>query len=123
MLKLSVSLKRQKMMNNIKLKFHTDLIKGKRKIAKVIEQKIAKLQERYDEILMIDINMDTGEKNETPYNVKSTVLLKTKLKDFVGVKIDKNPLLSLRKAFEASEIQLKKYLDKLTHKWEKHLSK
>jgi len=109
------------MMNhNLNYKFHTDLEKGKKKILEVVEERVSKLQERYDELLMTDVNMNTGEKDETPYNVKSTVLLKTKLKDFVGAKIDKNPLLSLRKAFEAAEIQLKKHLDKLSHKWEKH---
>ena len=67
--------------------------------------------------------MNTGEKDDTPYNVKSTVILKTKMKDFTATKIDKNPLISLRKAFEAAEIQLKKHLEKLTHNWEKHYVK
>lgn len=100
--------------------FHTDLTKGLKKIKKVIEQKVSKLQTRYDELFFVDINMDTGEKNSTPYDVKSTVLLKTKIKTFIATKVSKNPLISLREAFDAAEVQLKKHLEKLIRKWEKH---
>lgn len=110
------------MTESLKYNFHTDLAKGKKKIVRVIENKIAKFQNRYDELLHVDINMDTGEKDETPYNVKTTVILKTKIKNFVAAKIDKNPLISLREAFDAAEGQLKKHLDKLVNKWEKHSS-
>jgi len=100
--------------------FHTDLRKGKKRIVRTIKNKLLKLHKRYDELISVDINMDTGEKNQTPYNVKSTVILKTKIKNFVAVKINKNPLLSLREAFDAAEVQLKKHLEKLMRRWEKH---
>jgi ribosome-associated translation inhibitor RaiA len=113
-------LKRMATPDKLNYNFHTDLEKGKKRIIRVIENKVAKFQKRYDEIFLVDINMDTGEKEDTPYNVKSTVILKTKVKNFVGRKIEKNPLLSLREAFSAAEVQLKKHLDKLSHKWEIH---
>ncbi len=110
------------MTEKLNYNFHTDLVKGKKKIIRFIENKIVKFQKRYDEILHVNINMDTGEKDETPYNMKSTVILKTKIKDFIAMKVNKNPLISLREAFEAAEVQLKKHLGKITHKWEKHSS-
>jgi ribosome-associated translation inhibitor RaiA len=89
-------------------------------MSKVVGEKFARLKNRYDEILSATVNLDEGEKDDTPYQLKSTVLIKTKMKDFVATKINKVPLTAIRQSFDAVERQIRKTMDKISHPWEKH---
>lgn len=104
----------------INFQFHTDVEGYKDKLYSLAKKEFNKLKLRYDEIVSASINLDTGEKDKSPYNLKATVVLKTKIKDFVATKIEKNPALSLRESFKAVERQLIKQLDKISRPWEKH---
>ena len=107
-------------MAKVSLQFHTDLKEYKKDLANVVRLKFNRLRKRYDEILSATVNLDKGEKDDTPYQLKSTVILKTKLKNFVATKVEKMPLKAIRESFDAAERQIRKYLDKISHRWEKH---
>ena len=102
------------------LQFHTDNEKEKNNLYKLAVEEFDKLKKRYDAILSGSVNVDTGVKDENTYNSKVTVILKTKIKDFVGKKINKNSYSAIRQSFEAAERQIRKTLDKISHPWEKN---